>query len=120
MKKTILIVDDERDVLSVLKLRLQSSGYRILVAESAEEALDILKKNTPDLIFMDLLLPKMQGVEVCKRLKSDDKFRHIPIILFTASTMDVAEKVKEAHADDYLLKPFEPEALLSKIRKFIG
>jgi CheY-like chemotaxis protein len=121
MAKKIMLVDDEPDVITVTVTRLETSGYEVLVVKDAEEALDILnKKADPDLILLDLLLPKMQGNELCKKLKSDIKFKDIPIILFTASAIRVPEKVVEMGADDYILKPFDDGELLFKIKRFIG
>jgi len=120
MAKKILIVDDEPDLLKVTVTRLETSGYEVLQAVSSEGALEVLKKNKPDLILLDLLLPDMQGDTLCKQLKSDKALKDIPIVLFTASIVRVPEKVKEMGADDYILKPFEPEDLLFKIKKFTG
>ena len=122
MAKRILVVDDEPDVMDVATARLKHLGYDIIPAVDAEEALAFLQKDTCDLILLDLLLPKMQGDELCKKLKSDDKFKHIPIILFTASAIrpSLPEKVKEMGADDCIIKPFEPEEFLNKIKKLIG
>lgn len=122
MPKKILIVDDEADIFTVEQIRLKSLGYEIIGAEDAESALEFLKKGLPDLILLDLLLPKMQGDELCKKLKTDEHFKNIPIILFTASAIrtDVPEKMKEMGADDYVLKPFEPQELIGKIKKYIG
>ena len=116
----ILIVDDEPDVLAVTVVRLETSGYEVLVAKDSEEAIELLNNGNPDLILLDVSLPKMQGDELCKKLKSDMKFKHIPIILFTASAIRVPEKVEEIGADDYITKPFESGDLLYKIKKFIG
>lgn len=122
MAKRILVVDDEPDVMDISTVRLKHLGYEIIPAVDAEEAIAFLQKNIPDLILLDLLLPKMQGDELCKKLKSDDKFKHIPIILFTASAIrpSFPEIIKEVGADDCILKPFEPEELLGKVKKFIG
>ena len=109
MAKKILIVDDELDMLAVTKARIESAGYEVLTAESGEKALDWLAKDTPDLILLDLLLPKMQGQEVCKRIKCDDSLKRIPVVLFTASSSDVVKIAKESGADDYIMKPFEPD-----------
>lgn len=119
MAKKILLVDDEPDILAVTVTRLKVSGYEVLVARDSEEALALLDKGKPELILLDLLLPKMQGDELCKKLKSDIKFKDIPIILFTASAVRVPEKVEEMGADDYIVKPFESENLLFKIKKLI-
>ena len=119
MAKKILLVDDELDMLAVTKARIEHAGYEVLTAGSGEEALNRLAKDTPDLILLDLLLPKMQGQEVCKRIKCDDNLKRIPVILFTASASDIAKIAKEVNADDYIMKPFEPDELLGKIKKFI-
>lgn len=122
MAKKILVVDDEPDMLDLATVRLKKLGYEVIEAVDAEEALSILQKDIPDLILLDLLLPKIQGDELCKKLKADDKFKHIPVILFTASAirLSFSEKIKEMGADDCIMKPFEPEELLSKVKKFIG
>jgi CheY-like chemotaxis protein len=122
MRKKILVVDDEPDIMKVATLRLKHLGYEIIPAVDAEEALVLLENNAPDLILLDLLLPKMQGDELCKKLKSDDKFKNIPVILFTASAIrpSIPEMIKEMGADDCIFKPFEPQELLSKIKRFIG
>ena len=122
MAKRILVVDDEPDILDVATIRLRHLGYEIIPAVDAEEALAILQNDIPDLILLDLLLPKMQGNELCRKLKSDDKFKKIPIILFTASAIRpfIFSKIEEIGADDCIFKPFEPEELLGKVKKFIG
>jgi len=122
MPKKILVVDDEPDIMDVATVRLRHLGYEIMPAVDAEEALTYLQNDTPDLILLDLLLPKMQGDELCKKLKSDDKYKDIPIILFTASAIrtSLPEDIKEMGADDCIMKPFEPEELLFKVKKFIG
>jgi DNA-binding response OmpR family regulator len=120
MAKKILIVDDEPDILKVVIFRLKKSGYEVLSAVNGEEAIELIKANVPDLIFLDLRLPLLSGAEVCKQLKSNEKLKHIPIILFTASADTVKDILAKTKADDYIIKPFEPEVLLEKIRKFIG
>ena len=119
MDKTILIVDDEADVLSLLRIRLEAVGYKVLSASSGEKALELLEKNKPDLILLDLLLPRMQGEEVCQWLKSDHKLKHIPVIVLTAHTTRIKETANKICANDYVLKPFEPGELLFKIKKLI-
>lgn len=119
MTNKILLIEDELDLVDVTKMRLKNSGYEVLSVPTAEEAFTLLEKHTPDLILLDLLLPGMQGEEFCKTLKSDEKLKAIPVILFTASASDLPKVVKKVGADDYIMKPFEPEELLGKIRKFI-
>jgi len=120
MAKKILIIEDEPDLLKVTAVRLETSGYDTLVAETAEAALELLSKSKPDLILLDLLLPKMQGAELCKRLKAEPDTSHIPIIIFTASVILVQQRAKEMCADDYMIKPADSVELLFKIKKFIG
>jgi len=122
MVKRILVVDDEPDIMDVATARLRHLGYEIIPAVDAEEAMVFLQNDIPDLILLDLLLPKMQGDELCKKLKSYDKFKHIPVILFTASAIrtSLPEKIKKMGADDCIIKPFEPEELIGKVKKFIG
>ena len=122
MAKRILVVDDEPDILDVATVRLKHLGYEIIPVVDAEEAMIFLDKDTCDLILLDLLLPKMQGDELCKKLKSDDKFKHIPIILFTASAIrpSLPELIKEMGADDCIMKPFDSKELLEKVKRFIG
>lgn len=120
MAKKVLVVDDEPDLLKVAVFRLKKTGYTILTAVDGQQALDYIQKETPDLILLDLLLPVIDGCEVCRRIKEDDTLKHIPVILFTASAIDVQEKAKEAGADDYIVKPFAPDELLKKVENFIG
>ena len=120
MEKTILIVDDESDVLSLMKIRLEGAGYKVLSASSGEKALELLEKNKTDLVLLDLLLPKMQGEEVCQRMKSDHKLKQIPVIIITAHAPRIKETIHKICANDHILKPFEPAELLFKIKKFIG
>lgn len=118
MGKRILVVDDEPDILALTTLRLKKTGYEVIEAIDAEEALAILEKQSCDLILLDLLLPKMQGDELCKKLKNDEKFKNIPIILFTASGFlsSLPKKIIETGADDFIIKPFEAQELLNKIK----
>lgn len=120
MISEVLLIEDELDLANVTKSRLENSGYKVLTAPSAELALGLLQKNIPDLILLDLLLPGMRGEEACKRIKANAKLKHIPIILFTASASDIPKVAKEIGAEDYIMKPFEPEELLEKVKKFIG
>ena len=119
MANTILVIDDELDILTLAIARLETSGYNVLKAETAEEGLAILKKKRPDLILLDILLPGMQGDELCRMLKKDSRLKSIPVILFTASIVRVPAKIKEIGADDYIIKPFEPDMLIYKIKRLI-
>lgn len=120
MPKKILVVDDEPDILKVVCYRLRKEHYEVIEAVDGQEALDILKIQTPDLILLDLYLPKIDGYEVCRRVKADEKLKKIPVILLTATAADGKEKIEELGAEDCVIKPFQAEALLEKIKKLIG
>ena len=118
--KKILIVDDEPDILKAVTFRVKKMEYEVVTATNGQEALDLIQKEEPDLILLDIELPVMNGYEVCQRVKTNEKLKHIPIIFLTASSASkIAEKVKEFNADDYLIKPFDSEELLKKIKNFI-
>ena len=119
-KKKILLVDDERDMVFAVKLQLEADGFDVLTAADGQEALDKARRENPDLIILDLMLPKMDGYKVCRMLKFDRKYKKIPIIIFTARIQQSDEKLGyEVGADVYLTKPFEPKALLAKIQELL-
>lgn len=119
-KKKILLVDDEMQLAEVVKMRLEANGYDVLTAYDGKDAFDKARTQKPDLIILDLMLPKIDGYKVCRMLKFDDKFKSIPIILFTARAQDSDVALgKEVGADAYITKPFEPEILLSKIKELL-
>ena len=114
--KRILIVDDTKDILMVVSRRLQSWGYEPLTASSGEEGLRVAEAMAPDLILLDIMMPKMKGREVCARLKANPKTQHIPVIFLTA--LGLADHVKtgmDLGAADYLVKPFAPEELRQRV-----
>lgn len=120
MAKKILIVDDEKDLVTLLKERISQAGYEVIAAYDGVEGLKLAKENKPDLIILDLMLPKMDGYMVCSLLKFDSEYKNIPIILLTARAGD-SDKTKgvQAGADLYITKPFEPKALLESISKLL-
>jgi len=119
MAKKILIVDDEPDILRATKVRLMSFGYEVITANDGKECMALLQTDTPDMILLDLRLPFMNGDEICLKIKSDEKLKDIPVIIFTASSdVTTSNKVKESGADGYLIKPFDPGDLLQIIKKF--
>jgi CheY-like chemotaxis protein len=120
MPKKILLVDDEPDIRTLVVYRLERAGYRVEAAIDGPEALELIKKEPPDLILLDLCLPVTRGDDVCKKLKADDRLKSIPIILFTVSTENICEDFKKCGADDYLIKPFDSADLLEKVKKIIG
>lgn len=114
--QTILVVDDTPDVLSVLSRRLKSWGYRVLTSDSGEDALQIAEAERPQLILLDIMMPKMKGREVCARLKANPKTKQIPVIFLSA--LGLADHVRagmDLGAEDYLVKPFEPAELKERI-----
>ena len=119
-KKRILIVDDEDDLRNMLKFRLEAMDYDVSEAADGHEGLDRARSGRPDLIILDLMLPKMDGFKVCRMLKFDEKYKHIPIIMFTARAQEKDKQIgKEMGADAYITKPFDPDILLDKIKELL-
>ncbi len=119
-KKRILLVDDEKDLVDTVTFRLHSLDYEIIPAYDGLEALEKARKEKPDLIILDLMLPKMDGYKVCGLLKKDARYAKIPILMFTARAQEEDIKMgKEIGADAYITKPFEPEVLLGKIKELL-
>ena len=120
MKELILIVEDEKDIVKMLEYNLKKEGFRTLSARNGESAVDCAVKDNPGLILLDLMLPGMDGLEVCKALKSDKKTAGIPIIMLTAKSQESDKIVGlELGADDYITKPFDSEVLMLKIKAII-
>ena len=117
MKETILIVEDEKDIVKMLDYNLKKEGYKTLVAHDGEDAFDAANTKYPDLILLDLMLPGLDGLEVCKTLKAERKTASIPIIMLTAKSQEPDKIVGlELGADDYVTKPFSPRELLARIK----
>jgi len=120
MAKKILIVDDEPQLVELLKIRLEANDYEVLVAVDGKEGLKIARSKKPDLIILDLMLPKIDGFALCRMLKFDEKYKNIPIIMFTARAQESDKKLgKEVGADAYITKPFDPQVLLKKIEDLL-
>jgi DNA-binding response OmpR family regulator len=121
MKKRILVVDDENQMVDMLSMRLEANDYEVITAADGKEGLETAKRENPDLIILDLMLPKMDGYKVCGLLKADARYNKIPIIMFTARAQDSDRQLgEEVGADAYIPKPFEPQALLSKIQELLS
>ncbi len=119
-KKRILVVDDEKQLVDMVKMRLEANGYEVIAAYDGQEAFEAARRENPDLIILDLMLPRMDGYKVCGLLKADVRYNKIPIILFTAKAQEADITLgKEVGADAYITKPFESQALLSKIKEFL-
>ena len=118
MSKTkILIVEDEADILKLLEYHLRGAGFETLVSRDGAEALEIIKAELPDLVLLDLMLPGMDGFEICKEMKRDSRTKAIPVIILTARGDEVDRIVGlELGADDYVVKPFSPREIALRIR----
>ena len=115
--KTILIIEDETDLAELIAFNMEKEGYRSLIAPDGPSGLDSARQNSPDLILLDLMLPGMSGMEICKVLKSREKTARIPIIMLTAKGEEIDRVVGfEVGADDYVVKPFSPRELLLRIK----
>ena len=119
-KEQILVVDDEEDLLELISYNLKKEGYEVLCATSGEEALKEARSKQPGLILLDVMLPGLDGFEVCKILKNDSKTSHIPIVILTAKgeETDIVAGL-ELDADDYITKPFSPRVLIARIRSVL-
>lgn len=115
-KKNLLIVDDEPDLVELLSYNLKKEGFAVSSAPNGEEALQKIRKNDYQLILLDLMLPGIQGTELCRQLRNNPKTEHIPIIMLTAKG-DETDKVRglELGADDYMTKPFSPKELIARV-----
>jgi len=118
--KKILVVDDEVDLVETVRFPLEMEGFDVLVSYNGEDALSQARKEKPDLIILDLMLPKLDGYKVCRLLKFDEKYKHIPILMLTAKTQE-KDKIlgKETGADEYITKPFEMDVLMEKVKKYL-
>jgi two-component system alkaline phosphatase synthesis response regulator PhoP len=119
-KMKILVVDDEADIRELVRLNLAREGYEVLDCESGEQALSMARSKSPDLIVLDLMLPGIDGLEVCKKLKADPKTAPIPIVILTAKgeEADVVAGL-EVGADDYVAKPFSGKVLVARVRRLL-
>jgi DNA-binding response OmpR family regulator len=119
--KKILIVDDEVDLVETVRFPLEIEGFDTLVSYNGEDALNQARNEKPDLIILDLMLPKLDGYKVCRLLKFDERYKHIPILMLTAKTQE-KDKIlgKETGADEYITKPFEMDYLLEKVKSYLN
>ena len=117
MKEKILIVEDEKDIVKMLDYNLKKEGFKTLSVRNGEDAIGSAKREYPDLIILDLMLPGIDGLEVCKTLKGDSKTASIPVIMLTAKSQESDKIVGlELGADDYVTKPFSPRELIARIK----
>ena len=120
MPKHVLVVEDEPDTAELIELHLKNDGYRVTVAGDGDQALKKVHKHMPDLVILDLMIPEINGVEVCKFIRKDTATQSIPIIMCTAKTGEIDKILGlELGADDYVTKPFSPRELLLRVKNLI-
>ena len=117
----VLAADDDEDILELVAFRLERSGYTVLRAHDGEEALRLAQEEHPDLVVLDVMMPKLDGFEVTRRLRADAATSSTPIILLTARAQDADVQMGfDAGADDYLRKPFSPQELRARVQAILG
>jgi two-component system phosphate regulon response regulator PhoB len=119
-KPTILVVDDEEDIVELVELNIAREGYKVLTCGKGEKALEIAHSKLPDMVILDLMLPGIDGLEVCRRLKSHPKTEQIPIVILSAKgeEADIVTGL-ELGADDYITKPFSGKVLVARVRRVL-
>lgn len=116
-KKTILVVDDEQDLLDLIEYNLKKEGFDVLKAEDGKEGIKMAREHNPHLMLLDIMMPKMDGLEVVERIREDDKLKHIPIIFLTARGDEKTEvEGLNKGGDDYITKPISTTKLISRIK----
>jgi len=121
MNEKILIVEDEEDLRKALEIRLKQNNFKVIMSKDGEAGLKKAKEELPDLIILDVLLPKMSGFEVCHCLKADPEYKHIPVLMLSIkSSEDAIKKGYENGADEYITKPFEWPFILEKIKSILS
>lgn len=120
-KKRVLIVDDEADIVETIKFNLELENIECIEAYDGEEALSKAKKENPDLILLDIMLPKINGYKIARLLKFDESYKNIPIIMLTARTQKTdIELGEETGADEYVTKPFDMDMLVALVKRYLN
>jgi two-component system, OmpR family, alkaline phosphatase synthesis response regulator PhoP len=120
-KGKILVVDDEIYIVHILDFSLGMEGYEVVTALDGEQALHKVKSDRPDLVVLDIMMPKLDGYETCKILKNDPETKNIPVILLSAKGRNIDQKMGfQVGADDYITKPFSPRKLVERINMILG
>jgi CheY-like chemotaxis protein len=119
-KKRILIIEDQAAIINMLRMRLEANNYAVITAGDGQTGLEKARKENPDLIILDVMLPKIHGYKVCQLLKADPKYKSIPIIISSGRTPQEIRKIgQEVGADAYISKPFEAQTMLAKIKELV-
>lgn len=117
----ILIAEDERDIRDLITFTLRFAGHDVVASTNGEEALEKTLKEKPDLVLMDVRMPRMTGYEACKRIKADDSIKHIPVVFLSAKGQESEVQTGlEVGAVEYILKPFSPDQLTERVRVILG
>lgn len=120
MSKKILIADDEVDIVETLQFMLEVEGFECITAYNGEDALNLAKREMPDLLILDVMMPKINGYKVCRLLKFDIKYKNIPILMVTARSQEEDKAIgEETGADEYITKPFEINDVVEKVKKYL-
>jgi DNA-binding response OmpR family regulator len=119
--KTILAIDDDLDTLNIIQMKLEAKQFKVITGRDGQQVLQLVRQHRPDLIIMDVMMPKLSGFKAARLIKFDAKTRDIPLILLTARTQEVDRKTgMEVGADVYMNKPFDPEHLLKEVQRLLG
>ena len=118
MKKgTILVIDDEKDLIELVRYNLEKEGFDVIAATDGQSGLEVVKKHRPDLVMLDLMMPGLDGLQVCQRLRADPRSGRIPVIMLTAKATEADRVVGlELGADDYITKPFSPREVVARVK----
>jgi DNA-binding response OmpR family regulator len=120
-RPVVLAADDDEDILELVAFRLERSGYTVLRARDGQEALELARNEKPDLAVLDVMMPKLDGFELTRRLRAEEATSRMPIILLTARAQDTdLDRGFESGADDYIRKPFSPQELSTRVQAILG
>ena len=119
-KGKVLVVDDEVNITQILEFSIGAEGYEVITAANGEEAIDKARREQPDLIILDIMMPKIDGYEACRILKANPLTKSIPVVLLTAKGRDIDKRLGyEVGATDYIVKPFSPNKLVDRIHQLL-
>jgi CheY-like chemotaxis protein len=119
-KKKILVIDDEFELLMAMKIRLKASGYDVTTTQDGIEGIGLIEQLKPDIVLLDFIMPNNDGLEICKRIKTNPRIKDIPVFMFTAAgEKNIEERIKEAGAQGHITKPFDTANLLTMIKKWL-
>ncbi|MFY8136614.1 MAG: response regulator transcription factor [Flavobacteriales bacterium] len=119
-KQKVLLVDDEQDILDLIGFNLEKEGFEVFTANNGRDGLELARKNNPDLVLLDVMMPGMDGMETCRELRDDDNLKNVLIAFLTARNEDYSQIAGfDAGADDYIAKPIKPRVLVSRVKALL-